>query len=85
MYTTIYTLQNILIINIVENIVYIGGIMTNGTTIAVSKQTKEKLNRLGQKGETYNDIIENVCETYEDFLEKQYKRLSEKTKFVEMK
>ena len=59
--------------------------MANGTTIAVSKQTKEKLNRLGQKGETYDDIIENMCETYEDFLEKQYKRLSEKKNFREMK
>ncbi len=32
------------------------------TTIQVSKETREKLKRLGRKGQTYEEIIENLIE-----------------------
>lgn len=38
--------------------------MKDMTTVAVKHKTKEKLNRIGQKGQTYDDIIEILCEEY---------------------
>lgn len=32
------------------------------TTIQVSKETREKLKKLGRKGQTYEEIIENLME-----------------------
>jgi len=34
------------------------------TTIAISKSTKDKLNKLGKKGETYEDIILRLLNCY---------------------
>ncbi len=34
----------------------------NSTTIQVSKETREKLKRVKRKGQTYDDIIENLLE-----------------------
>ncbi len=34
----------------------------NQTTIQVSRETREKLKRVGRKGQTYDDIIENLLE-----------------------
>jgi len=43
------------------------------TTIAISKEIKERLNVLGAKGETYNELIAQLIEIAEksEFLEKQ--------------
>jgi predicted CopG family antitoxin len=43
------------------------------TTIAISKDIKEKLNAFGAKGETYNELIAQLIEIAEksEFLEKQ--------------
>jgi hypothetical protein len=54
------------------------------TTIAVKEETKELLKRLGNKGETYDDIIVNLSIAYKEFLDRQYKRLEEKDKFEKM-
>jgi len=35
------------------------------TTIKVSRELKEKLNMLGRKGETYEDIIWKLVRAYE--------------------
>ena len=32
------------------------------TTIQVSRETREELKKLGRKGQTYNEIIENLME-----------------------
>jgi predicted CopG family antitoxin len=34
----------------------------NQTTIQVSKETREKLKKLGRKGQTYDEVIENLLE-----------------------
>jgi hypothetical protein len=61
------------------NINTIGVIM--GTTIAISNETKDLLKMLGSKGETYDEIIQKMSVAYEEFMEKQYKRLAETNKF----
>ncbi len=55
------------------------------TTIAVRKETKELLKHFGSKGDTYDDIIQRMSATYEDFVSTQYRRLGEKQKFRKMK
>jgi len=54
------------------------------TTIPVYKNTREKLRRYGFKGETYDMILHRLMEKveYEIFMERQYKILSNKEKFV---
>lgn len=32
------------------------------TTIQVSKETREKLKKLGRKGQTYDEVIKNLIE-----------------------
>lgn len=34
----------------------------NQTTIQVSKETRDKLKKLGRKGQTYDEVIENLLE-----------------------
>ena len=53
------------------------------TTIAVTEQVKQRLNLFGNKGETYNNIIEMLIETAEksEFFERQ-KRILGTEKFV---
>jgi len=36
------------------------------TTIQVKKGTRERLKKLGRKGETYNDIITKLLKEYEE-------------------
>ncbi|MFH0889892.1 MAG: hypothetical protein V1836_01980 [Candidatus Aenigmatarchaeota archaeon] len=57
--------------------------MTN-TTIAVRKETKELLKHFGGKGDTYDDVIQKMSATYEEFVNTQYNRLTEKHKFKKM-
>ena len=53
------------------------------TTIAIAEQVKQKLNMFGNKGETYNQIIEMLIENAEksEFFERQ-KRILATEKFV---
>ena len=54
------------------------------TTIAISEDTKELLKHIGTKGETYDEIIRKMSITYEEFLDRQHKKLKEKHKFKKM-
>ncbi|MDI6858897.1 MAG: hypothetical protein QMC85_00200 [Methanocellales archaeon] len=58
--------------------------MTGVTTIPVDKETRDRLKTFGLKGETYDDIINRLMEQveYEEFMERQYRRLEEKDKFI---
>jgi len=54
------------------------------TTIAIDTETKELIRNLGVKGETYDEIIRKMSIAYEEFMERQYKKLNEKDKFKKM-
>jgi predicted CopG family antitoxin len=47
------------------------------TTIQIFEDVKEKLKKMGKKGDTYNDIIKRLIEKIEyiKFMEEQYKIL----------
>ncbi|MFP4608510.1 MAG: DUF7557 family protein [Candidatus Natronoplasma sp.] len=46
------------------------------TTVAVSKETKEILRRLGEKGESYDDIIRSLIK------EKQIEKLDDRWNWI---
>ncbi len=54
------------------------------TTIPLKKETRDKLKIFGIKGSTYDEIINSLIERteYEEFMERQYQRLKEKSRFV---
>lgn len=60
------------------------------TTIQIKKDTREKLKRLGQKGESYDTIIERLLKYFEELnveklIEQRYKKLQkEKDKYVSL-
>lgn len=56
------------------------------TTIPVSKATRNRLRAYGTKGDTYEAILNRLMERtdYEEFMERQYRRLKEKEKFVSL-
>ena len=41
--------------------------MTETTVIQLKRKTRDRLKAHGKKGETYNDIINNLCQFAEDF------------------
>ncbi len=47
-------------------------------------ETRDRLKRFGLKGQTYRDILETLMDRveYEEFMEQQYERLKERSKFV---
>ena len=52
------------------------------TTIQIQKNTREKLKRLGHKGESYDNIIERLMSYFEELnveklIEKRWKKLQE--------
>ena len=52
------------------------------TTIQIQKNTREKLKRLGHKGESYDNIIERLVSYFEELnveklIEKRWKKLQE--------
>ena len=52
------------------------------TTIQIQKNTREKLKRLGHKGESYDNIIERLTSYFEELnveklIEKRWKKLQE--------
>ncbi|WP_440955967.1 DUF7557 family protein [Methanosarcina sp. Mfa9] len=56
------------------------------TTIPISKDVRDRLQQYGMEGETYNDILKRLMDEadYETFMERQYKKLEEKEKFVSL-
>jgi len=54
-----------------------------GTTIAVSKETKEMLRKLGEKGKSYDTIIRSLIEKIGwERLDKRWNRILEKDEFI---
>ena len=60
------------------------------TTIQIQKNTREKLKRLGHKGESYDTIIERLMSYFEELnveklIEERYKKLQkEKEKYLSL-
>ncbi|RLF94555.1 hypothetical protein DRN45_03125 [Thermococci archaeon] len=53
------------------------------TTIAVSKETKEMLRKLGEKGESYDTIIRSLIEEIGwERLDERWNRILEKDEFI---
>ena len=53
------------------------------TTVAVSKETKEILRRLGEKGESYDDIIKSLIEEKKiEKLDDRWNRILEEDDFI---
>jgi len=90
---TIYPPQTILI-NIIMSIFLISDIMdredvsttisaTKTTTIAVSRETKEVLRRIGEKGESYDDIIRGLLSkiAWEE-ADKRWNKILEEDEFI---
>ncbi len=59
--------------------------MPTTTTIAVDKESKKQLNKIGRKGETYNEIIKKLIELAkrEKFFKRQ-ERILEEEEFVDL-
>ncbi|MEA1985547.1 MAG: hypothetical protein U9N13_07865 [Euryarchaeota archaeon] len=57
---------------------------TEATTIPTTKAIRDRLKGYGQKGETYSDIFTRMMDTIdkEEFMDRMYRRLEEKDKFV---
>ena len=60
--------------------------MSEVTTIPIHKETRERIKLFGHKGETYDEILNRVLSEveYEEFMERQYKKLAEKSRFVSL-
>jgi hypothetical protein len=60
--------------------------MNEITTIPITKEVRDMLKSYGFKGETYDNILRRIMKQVdiEDFMERQYKRLQEKDKFVSL-
>jgi len=54
------------------------------TTIQIPPDTRDRLKRFGLKGQTYREILEALMDRveYEEYMEEQYRRLQERSKFV---
>ena len=58
--------------------------MKNTTTIQVDKELRDILKKMGEKGETYSDIIRKLIRKVEyiEFMEKQYKILDNEKEWI---
>jgi predicted CopG family antitoxin len=55
----------------------------NQTTIQISKDTREKLKIIGRKGQTYDEIIENLIEiAKKDIFLAELDRIADTEEFV---
>ena len=56
------------------------------TTIPLEKETRDRLRSHGKKGETYDEILKRLMSIaeHEEFMERQYERLKDKSAFVSM-
>jgi len=53
------------------------------TTVAVSKETKELLRKLGEKGQSYDDIIQSLIEEKKiEKLDDRWNRILEEDDFI---
>lgn len=53
------------------------------TTVAVSKETKEMLRKLGEKGESYDTIIRGLIEEIGwERLDERWNKILEKDEFI---
>ncbi len=53
------------------------------TTVAVSKETKEILRKLGEKGQSYDDIIQSLIEEKRiEKLDDRWNRILEEDDFI---
>jgi hypothetical protein len=57
------------------------------TTIQIPAETRDRLKRFGLKGQTYRDILETLMDRveYEEFMEEQYRRLQDRSKFIQLR
>ncbi len=60
--------------------------MNEVTTIPITKEVRDMLKSYGLKGETYDNILRRMMKQvdHEEFMERQYKLLQEKDKFVSL-
>jgi len=60
--------------------------MNEITTIPITKTVRDMLKSYGLKGETYDNILRRMIKQvdHEEFMERQYKLLQEKDKFVSL-
>ncbi len=60
--------------------------MNEITTIPITKKVRDMLKSYGLKGETYDNILRRLMKQvdHEEFMERQYKLLQEKDKFVSL-
>ncbi len=60
--------------------------MNEITTIPITKEVRDMLKSYGFKGETYDNILRRIMKQLdiEDFMERQYKRLQKKDKFISL-
>ncbi len=60
--------------------------MNEITTIPITKEVRNMLKSYGLKGETYDNILRRIIKQVdnEEFMERQYKLLQEKKKFVSL-
>jgi hypothetical protein len=60
--------------------------MNEITTIPITKKVRDMLKSYGLKGETYDNILRRMMKQvdHEEFMERQYKLLQEKDKFVSL-
>lgn len=60
--------------------------MNEITTIPITKNVRDMLKSYGLKGETYDSILRRMMKQvdHEEFMERQYKLLQEKDKFVSL-
>ncbi len=58
--------------------------MADMTTIPVTKDTRDLLKAMGQKGETYDQILRRMVSQihWAEFVERQYGKLKDRKKFV---
>ncbi len=56
------------------------------TTIPIHKQTRDRIKLFGHKGETYDEILNRLLNEikYEEFMERQYRKLEQKNEFVSL-
>ncbi len=60
--------------------------MNEITTIPITKEVRDMLKSYGLKGETYDNILRRIMNLidYKEFMERQYRLLQEKDKFVSL-
>jgi hypothetical protein len=56
------------------------------TTIQIDRKTKEILNKVGRKGETYDDVIKRILKSHEYvmFMEEQYRILDTEKDWISL-